>query len=135
RHLYRHIESAVGAHVDGSAHAQDLSEPRAAKTQKKSPQLVWVEVDERISTEEAVLQFVADLFELPVEPGTGEAQLLKQIKALEPRVIFLNNCHGLFLRRIGGFDGLQALFNIISLSDQVHFYVLTFNVFAWSYVN
>lgn len=134
RHLKRYIEQAGATRVDNAANPQALS-GTTQKAPKKSPPVVWVDVSERISTEQAVLRFVAELFELPFEPGTGEAQLLKQIKTREPRVIFLNNCHCLFLRRIGGFDGLQALFNIISLSDQVHFYVLTFNVFAWSYVN
>jgi len=100
-----------------------------------SAPLICVDISQRISTESEVLKFVAELFELEFSSETTEVQLLEQVRSLEPRIILLNNAHSLFLREIGGFDGLRVFFNIISSSDHIHFYVLTFNVFAWSYVN
>jgi hypothetical protein len=38
-------------------------------------------------------------------------------------------------RKIGGFEGLDTLLDIINLTDERHFYIISFNSFAWSYVN
>lgn len=81
-----------------------------------------------------VLEFMAELFELDEVPE-HKAELIEQIRALEPRIIALDDCHHFFVRRIGGFDGLDALLDIVNLTDEQHFWILTFNVFAWSYVN
>src|SRR5690554_443615 len=132
--LLRHFEQYVSAHKSLDC-AKDASVERSAVAPRKTPKVICADVRKRISTKEEVLEFVAELFGLKIAPGTGEAQLLERIKALDPHVIILRNSHALFLRRIGGFDGLQTLFHIISSSDKVHFYALTFNIFAWSYVN
>lgn len=136
--VLRKFKHYIETNKTPSSDAPPLDSEKASveqNTPRKTASVMWFDVHQRISTEAAVLEFVAGLFGLEPSSGATEATLLKRIKSLEPRVILLNNCHGLFLRRIGGFDGLQALFNIISLSDQVHFYALSFNLFAWSYVN
>ncbi|AWV90922.1 hypothetical protein DFR33_104206 [Bradymonas sediminis] len=134
--ILREFEHYIDTNKTPTAEISEVTQARTdANLPRKTPVIVCSEVTERIASEEAVLKLVADLFDLKIYPGTTQTQLLDRILGLEPRVILVKNCHALFLRQIGGFNGLQAFFNIISASDRIHFYALTFNVFAWSYVN
>jgi chemotaxis protein histidine kinase CheA len=78
--------------------------------------------------------FVADLFELEEVPET-RADLCATLRELEPRVLLLDDCHHFFVREIGGFSGLDTFLEVVNLTDDVHYWVLTFNKYAWNYIN
>lgn len=50
------------------------------------------------------------------------------------KVIILENIHYLFIRRVGGFESLQILFEIISATNQNVFWIITSNIYAWNYL-
>ncbi len=81
-----------------------------------------------------VLEFVAEIFELDDVPASTEA-LIARLRQLEPRVVLIDDCHNAFTREIEGFDSLDTLLDIVNLCDATHFFVLTFNRFAWTYAN
>lgn len=88
---------------------------------------------EKLTTERASINFLCDLFDLQDEPSDKEA-LVASIRALEPRVILLDDCHHLFMRKISGFSALELFLEVVNLTDERHFWVLSFNRFAWYYL-
>jgi hypothetical protein len=81
-----------------------------------------------------VREFVADLFDLEDVPD-NRADLCEKLRQLEPQVLLLDDCHHFFVREIGGFSGLDTFLEVVNLTDGVHYWVLTFNKYAWNYIN
>jgi hypothetical protein len=97
-----------------------------------------VAITEKSKTGEDSRRFIVQI--LGLESSEGDSvpstdELVERIKAMPRRVIILDDCHNMFVRRIGGFDGLDTLLRIVTLTDEHHFWALSFNVFAWNYVN
>ena len=88
---------------------------------------------DKIITKEDVCEFMAHLFDLPRVPKSQKS-LIRALLAQPPRSIVLDDCHALFLRRIGGFDAIEFFLQIVNLTDGLHFWVLSFNHFSWSYL-
>ncbi len=82
----------------------------------------------------AVRKILAEVFDLDEWPDDDKAFALA-LKELPPKTILLDDCHRLFLREIGGFETLDLLFKIISLTDHHHFWIVTLNRHTWSYIN
>lgn len=80
------------------------------------------------------LLFLASLFELDDAPQTKE-ELIAALRNLEPQIVMLDDCHHFFVRQIGGFEGLETLLDVVNLTDEHHFWIVSFNVYAWTYVN
>ena len=98
------------------------------ETQPVSGQLI-----DKLTTKSEVCEFIAHLFDLPRIPKSKPA-LIKALMKQPPRAIVLDDCHSLFLRRIGGFDAIEFFLQIVNLTDGLHFWVLSFNHFSWSYL-
>ncbi len=96
--------------------------------------VVWRTITEKRHRKAEVLEFLGELFELKKKPR-DKAHVIELIRELEPQIVMLDDCHHFFVRQIGGFDGLEMLLDVVNLTDDRHFYILSFNVFAWSYVN
>lgn len=84
--------------------------------------------------DDGVLGFVADLFELEEVPAS-RTELVDVLREIEPRVMIIDDCHHLFVREIGGFAGLDTFLEVVNLTDDIHYWVLTFNKYAWNYIN
>jgi hypothetical protein len=61
--------------------------------------------------------------------------LLKVINENDKKVIFLENCHNLFVRKVGGFDALFDLHHLLSFSRAKVFWVTRWSPFAWYYLD
>ena len=96
--------------------------------------ICWRDVVQKHTTRRTALAFVAELFDLGIVPQT-KLELLQHLERAEPRVVMLDDCHHFFVRQIGGFEGLETLLDVVNLTDTRHFWVLSFNIYAWSYVN
>lgn len=88
---------------------------------------------EKLTTIEATMDFICDLFGLPQEIN-DKATLVEALRQCKPRLLLLDDCHHLFMRKISGFSALEFFLEVVSLSDERHFWVLTFNRFAWYYL-
>lgn len=49
------------------------------------------------------------------------------------RVVLLDNCHLLYIRRPGGFDILYEFLDMISSQDRI--FITTWNLYSWKYLN
>lgn len=88
---------------------------------------------EKLTTIEATMDFICDLFGLPQDIN-DKATLVEALRQCKPRLLLLDDCHHLFMRKISGFSALEFFLEVVSLSDERHFWVLTFNRFAWYYL-
>ncbi|AKB78505.1 hypothetical protein MSHOH_2022 [Methanosarcina horonobensis HB-1 = JCM 15518] len=49
------------------------------------------------------------------------------------RVVILDNCHFLYMRKPGGFDVFYEFLNMVSSQDRI--FITTWNTFSWKYLN
>ncbi|MFW6057530.1 MAG: hypothetical protein ACOC9W_01630, partial [Persicimonas sp.] len=91
-------------------------------------------ITDKIVDRVAIIKFIADFFGLDETPD-GREQLVEQLLAMKPRMIVLDDCHHFFVREIGGFQGLDTFLEVVNLTDEVHFWMLTFNEYSWNYIN
>lgn len=81
-----------------------------------------------------VLDWVADLFGLDRAPKSID-DMVARLEEMPAKVLLVDDAHHFFMRQIGGFDALDALLDIVALTDHRHFWILTFNQYSWEYVN
>lgn len=111
---------------------------RSFEVSVQGVEVTRVAISEKSKTGEDTRRLVMQI--LGIENAENEEipttdALVERIKAMPRRVIVLDDCHNMFVRRIGGFDGLDTLLRLVTLTDEHHFWVLSFNIFAWNYVN
>lgn len=70
-------------------------------------------------------------------PGTTDFERLRlQIEGLPGRhIVVLEDAHKLFLRSMGGFDGLKKLLLLVAQTNQKIFWVLSLREYSWRYLN
>lgn len=88
----------------------------------------------RVVTSQDMCALLSDLFELEA-PLLEEDALMARLLLEPSRVIVLDDAENCFLRRIGGFEALKVLERAVRLGNQRHFWLLSFQNFAWAYVS
>lgn len=90
-------------------------------------------VGKKLLSADAVHQWVRDTFALECEPSRDVL-----IDALEdsPRcVVVVDQCENLFLRSVGGFDGVDEFLDFCTLTNHRVFWVLIFDKYPWNYLH
>lgn len=100
----------------------------------ESFEVTRLEVSTKSKSKSDTIEEICTLLGIEEPPSTVD-ELVALILEMEPRVIVLDDCHNMYMRTIGGFVGLDTLLQIVTLTDSKHFWLLTFNLFAWDYVN
>lgn len=103
-----------------------LEDDRAADIRYTAPITKIASVDD-------LLPFLTELFDLEQVPDTRD-EMVDRILDKPPTVVLLDDCHHFFLRQIEGFEALSALFDLVTLTDHHHFWVLAFNKYGWRYI-
>lgn len=96
-------------------------------------QIVCSKLFDKLTSRRELLSFVASLFDLERAFET-KAELIAALMCEPEHVIVLDDCHHLFLRHISGFEAMELFLEIVNLTDGAHYWVLTFDKFAWSYL-
>ncbi len=88
------------------------------------------EIDRRLESQQAVLDFLSDLFgfEDHVEDTPG---LISRIQELPPGLIILDGGHNLLLRIIGGRQAAETFFYILLATRRRHLWLLTCRRWPW----
>ncbi|WP_370574344.1 hypothetical protein [Methanomethylovorans sp.] len=50
------------------------------------------------------------------------------------RIMIFDNCHYLYMRKIGGFDVIEEFLNMVLSSDKI-LYITTWNIHSWNYLD
>ena len=99
-----------------------------------SLQISSATVTDKFDSTANVLAFIGALFGLEEAPET-RVELVDIINEQASRIVILDDCHHLYMREIGGFAALDTFLEVVNLTDDRHYWVLSFNRFAWSYIN
>lgn len=92
-----------------------------------------LEMDRRILDETALIQWMAKELDLP-ECRDLDA-LEEALNQRPPSVFVLERAEDAFLRQVGGFSAMRALFEIVGRLGERHFWLLTFHLPAWAYLS
>ncbi|MED5371278.1 MAG: hypothetical protein VX899_09705 [Myxococcota bacterium] len=90
-------------------------------------------IERRILSERDLVCWLADSLELGecVDLETLEARLKDR-----PKTVFIIEAgERAFLRKVGGFEGMRALFEVVGRMGDQHFWVVCFHLPAWAYLS
>ena len=73
--------------------------------------------------------------ELGCGRSAGMDDLLKSLSEQESQVIFLQACHNLFIRRVGGFSTLYDLHHLLSFTRGKVLWVTQWSPYTWHYLD
>ncbi|MBA2662600.1 MAG: AAA family ATPase [Bradymonadaceae bacterium] len=97
-------------------------------------EVVYLQLCEKFKSAADVIKLLTSLFDLDKTPA-NKSELVAALRAQPARTVLVDDCHHLFMRQIGGFDAVDLFLDVVNLCDSRHFWVLSFNSFAWSYLN
>ncbi len=92
------------------------------------------DVGTKITRPAKVVAWLATVFSISPKPSS-EKDLIKRIREDRTQVVAVDNCHNLFLRRVGGFEGWEAFLRVVNETCDNIFWILTFNQAAFDYLN
>ncbi len=92
------------------------------------------DIVQKHTNEAEALGLLAEIFGLPRRP-LSVAEMAERLLELPRTVVLLDGCHNLYLRRVGGFDAIRTFLQLVSLTNHHHAWLMTFNRFAWRYIN
>ena len=87
----------------------------------------------KITRPARVVSYLAETFGLSPKPSS-EKDLVKQIRERGKSVVALNDCHNLFLRQVGGFEGFESFRRVVNETCDNTFWYLGFNEAAWDFL-
>ena len=86
----------------------------------------------KLTTEVEMVYYVSQLFGLP-ENLTFD-QLVQAINAGGKRIVILEGCHNLYLRRINGFEAFRLFLSLITQTNLRVLWILSMDEYAWRYL-
>ncbi len=93
-----------------------------------------IALNDKLSQPRQLYQWLSKSLELGDSPKT-EPLLISALRAGPRRIITIDHCHHLFLRKVGGFDAWRAFIRIVSECGSEVFWVLSFEKAAWDYLS
>jgi hypothetical protein len=93
----------------------------------------WVRFDRKAHTERELVAQMARALGLQPVP-TSIAQLAAAISALPESTLLVDDAHHLYLKVIGGLQGLDAFFEVIAATSHAKMWVTTFDSYAWYFI-
>lgn len=92
-----------------------------------------MEMQQRILSEDEMILWIAQQLDLPncTDLDGLEAALLERPAS----VLVIEHAEDAFLRQVGGFAAMRALFEIVGRLGEKHFWLLTFHLPAWAYLS
>ncbi|MDA0745708.1 MAG: ATP-binding protein, partial [bacterium] len=99
---------------------------------KESRVIMW-KLEQTTHTEDSLTRSLAEAFGFP-EASLAELEK-KVLQFEEPRVFILEHAHHLFLRTIGGFEGLRAFLLFLAATSERVLWVLSMNEYTWRYLD
>jgi hypothetical protein len=84
------------------------------------------------TTELRALQWLISITEIDAEPNTES--IIEGLLNKPSTVFLLSNLHRLYIRSVGGYDGLDAVLAVMQATGRRHFWVASFHGPAWSFL-
>lgn len=89
-------------------------------------------LEARLLSPADVHRWFVEHLELGCEPSLD--RIVETLRGGDRRVVIVDQCENLFLRRVGGFDGIDAFLDVCTLTNDRVFWVLVFDEYPWRYM-
>lgn len=96
-------------------------------------EVIFTTLTERLLTPAVATAEMAKLFAVTGEPTFEE--LVAALNEGPERVVLIDDAHLSFLRIVNGYRGFDALVQLVNRTGERIFWLLSFNDFAWSFLN
>ncbi len=127
-----HRRGLVAVVGDRGAGKNTACEQVRRQLERSGLEVTVVEIERRITTEDQMCAWLAEVMGLPDVPPTLEG-LAEAIDALEPRGVELRGLHRAFERRVGGLAAISSLLYVLNASSDRHFWVVSVHKPAWDW--
>ncbi|MEM7550563.1 MAG: hypothetical protein AAF363_12850 [Bacteroidota bacterium] len=94
--------------------------------------IVRIPVQRNMNTPEAFFAFCNELFGFDQTKSIEE--LISKVKSRKGTVVVVEDIQNLFLKKIGGFEALKLLFELINSTNRDVFWVTTSTLYSWQYL-
>jgi hypothetical protein len=91
-------------------------------------------MEEKLLTEVELIGFLSGTVGV-ITDGYTVMSLVRALLAGPRRAVVIDDCHHTFLRGVEGFGALDALLDVVSLTNHHVFWTLAFDELAWTYMN
>ncbi len=105
----------------------------ALRQRMSSVEVLFLTLTERLIRPDDVVAEMAKLFGLE-EPGSVE-ELAEALNEGPERAVLIDDAHLAFLRVVDGYRGFDTLVQLVNRTGDRVFWLLSFNDFAWSFLN
>lgn len=96
-------------------------------------ELIKGKVENAVTGEEELIKFLGTL--LRINPA-GKKEIVNSLNTSgKKKIIIIDKIQRMFLRKLGGFNALRLLIEIISETSRNVFWLLTSNIYAWNYMD
>ena len=130
--IWKDVKADGSLAVVGRAGMGKTTVLRLLERELETP-VMHTEVRTKITKPAKVISWISDVFGFNPKPSS-EKELVRLIREDTRPVIAVDNCHNLFLRQVGGFDGWEAFVRIVNETCDNILWVLVFNQAAWDYL-
>lgn len=95
-----------------------------------------VRFTDRVTDPGAMISYLTDAVDIGERGDVRtETALIERLNDNGPGVILIDDAHFAFLRTIGGFHALDDLLRVVSLTNDRWMWVVTFDRYAWQFLN
>ena len=94
-----------------------------------------VAIRKRLLTKSDVYEWLATNLDLPSAVTASRSELVAALSSGEQRVVVVDRCEKLFLRTVGGFEGVDEFLDLATLTNHRIFWILVFDSFPWDYLH
>ncbi|EKB49982.1 hypothetical protein [Cecembia lonarensis] len=91
------------------------------------------EIDDKISEQDICMEWLSSLLQKHLENTQMAIQILQD--EFDGKVIVLENLQHLFLKKVGGFEGIRTLFDIIASTGKQVFWIGALTPSSWNYLD
>ena len=92
-------------------------------------------IRQRLTSREAVHEWLVDNLGLTLSGPPSRSTIVDALGAGTKKVVVVDRCEKLFLRTVGGFDGIDEFLDVTTLTNHRVFWLLTFDRFPWDYLH
>ncbi|MFT6399527.1 MAG: Cdc6-like AAA superfamily ATPase [Bradymonadia bacterium] len=92
-------------------------------------------ITQRLLTQADVHQWIARTLNIELNPEAPRQSIVDSLSARKPTVVIVDRCEKLFLRTIGGFEGVDEFLDVATLTNHRIFWILVFDSYPWDYLN
>ncbi len=90
-------------------------------------------LNRRILSENELILWIAEELDLPQCADLNELEAALLLRPAS--ILVIEHAEDAFLRQVGGFSAMQALFELVGRLGEKHFWLLTFHLPAWAYLS